>query len=190
MQPEVFDLHGVIKSMEVMFRQLLGPAVGLAVGGPSIPADVRADQSQMEQVFLNLVVNARDACSDRGGQIVVRTEIVDLPAEDRIDPIDVPSGRYVIVSVRDDGAGMDPSTQAQAFEPFFTTKEGKGTGLGLSIVYGIVNQSGGHLSVESAPDAGSTVRVYLPYVAADVPSLDAPDPAPEPAEAPRVDSPA
>ena len=189
-QPEVFDLHGVIRSMEVMFRQLLGPAVGLAVGGPGIPADVRADRSQMEQVFLNLVVNARDACSDHGGQIVVRTEIVDLPAEDRIDPIDVPSGRYVIVSVRDDGAGMDPSTQAQAFEPFFTTKEGKGTGLGLSIVYGIVSQSGGYLSVESAPDAGSTVRVYLPYVTADAPEIESPGADPEPVETAVADSPA
>ena len=164
-QPTVFDVHAVITGMEVMLRQLLGPAVGLAVGGPGTPADVRADRSQMEQVFLNLVVNARDACRSSGGQIVIRTEIVDLPAADRVDPVDASPGRYVVVSVRDDGTGMDPSTQAQAFEPFFTTKEGKGTGLGLSIVYGIVNQSGGHLHVESEPDSGTTVRIYLPYVA-------------------------
>ncbi len=188
-QPEVFDVHGVIKSMEVMFRQLLGPAVGLAVGGPGIAADVRADQSQLEQVMLNLVVNARDACSDHGGQIVVRTEIVDLPADDRIDPIEVPAGRYVIVSVRDDGAGMDPSTQAQAFEPFFTTKEGKSTGLGLSIVYGIVSQSGGYLSVDSTPGAGSTVRVYLPYVFAGAPAVASPVDD-SPVDAVTVDSPA
>ncbi len=170
-QPTVLDVHAVIKSMEVMFRQLLGAAVGLAVGGPGIPAGTRIDRSQMEQVLLNLVMNARDACSRSGGQIVVRTEIVDFPAVDRVEPVDAPPGRYVIVSVRDDGAGMDQSTQAQAFEPFFTTKQGKGTGLGLSIVYGIVSQSGGYLSVDSEPDAGTTVRVYLPYVAVDTPPI-------------------
>jgi two-component system, cell cycle sensor histidine kinase and response regulator CckA len=181
-QPTVFDIHAVIRSMEGMLRQLLGPAVGLAVGGPGIPADVRADRSQLEQVLLNLVVNARDASRPGGGQIVIRTEIVDLPADDRVDP-DVPSGRYVVVSVRDDGAGMDLSTQAQAFEPFFTTKEGKGTGLGLSIVYGIVTQSGGHLHVESEPGAGTTVRVYLPYVAGDGAAIPVPE-----SPAPLVDS--
>jgi two-component system cell cycle sensor histidine kinase/response regulator CckA len=172
-RPTVLDVHEVIKSMEVMLRRLLGSAVGLAVGGPGLPANVRADRSQMEQVFLNLVLNARDACSPTGGQIVVRTEIVDLPAPDRVDPVEVHPGRYVVVSVRDDGAGMDPSTQVQAFEPFFTTKEGKGTGLGLSIVYGIVSQSGGYLDVDSEPDAGTTIRVYLPHVVDAVIGADA-----------------
>ncbi|MGZ8762115.1 MAG: PAS domain-containing sensor histidine kinase [Acidimicrobiia bacterium] len=186
-EPTVFDVHAVIRSMEGMLRQLLGPAVGLAVGGPGIPAGVRADRSQMEQVFLNLVVNARDACRPSGGQIVIRTEIVDLPAADRVDPVDVPAGRYVVVSVRDDGTGMDPSTQAQAFEPFFTTKEGKGTGLGLSIVYGIVSQYGGHLHVESEPDSGTIVRAYLPYVAVDAPTLPSSPPDPERADPERTD---
>jgi two-component system cell cycle sensor histidine kinase/response regulator CckA len=179
-QATVFDIHAVIRSMEGMLRQLLGPAVGLAVGGPATPAGIRADRSQLEQVLLNLVVNARDASRPTGGQIVIRTEIVDLPAEDRVDPAEIPPGRYVVVSVRDDGTGMDPSTQAQALEPFFTTKEGKGTGLGLSIVYGIVSQSGGHLHVDSEPGSGTTVRVYLPYVAVDAPAPPASIPTGEP----------
>ncbi len=139
-------------------------------------------------MFLNLVVNARDASRPEGGQIVIRTEIVDLPADDRVDPVEIPAGRYVVVSVRDDGTGMDPSTQAQALEPFFTTKEGKGTGLGLSIVYGIVSQSGGYLHVESEPDSGTTVRVYLPYVTDDLPALPAEPNGAEPVGALPVES--
>ena len=187
-RPTVFDAHAVIHSMEGMLRQLLGPAVGLAVGGPGVPARVRADRSQLEQVFLNLVVNARDASRPGGGQIVIRTEILDLPADDRIDPVEIPAGRYVVVSVRDDGTGMDPSTQAQALEPFFTTKEGKGTGLGLSIVYGIVSQSDGYINVESEPGAGTTVRVYLPYVVDDHPAIPTQSNGTEPVEALPVES--
>jgi signal transduction histidine kinase len=178
-QPTVLDVRDVVSSMEPMLRQMLGSAVGLACGGPRLPANVTVDRSQLEQVLLNLVVNARDACEaatsqedggQAGGQIVIRTESVDL---DRAALVDVPGaapGRYVVLSVRDDGCGMDGATREQVLEPFFTTKRDQGTGFGLSIVHGIVSEHGGHVTVQSEPGQGTTVRVALPE------SVEAEDP--------------
>jgi two-component system cell cycle sensor histidine kinase/response regulator CckA len=143
-------------------------------------APVRADPGQVEQVFLNLAVNARDAMP-RGGRLEMRTRNVTLTAADAAPyPYPVVPGDYAEVTVTDDGVGIPPALLPQLFEPFVTTKEvGKGTGLGLSTVYGIVKQSGGYVWVESTPGAGTAFRVLLPRAA---PAEDAkPAPAPEPA---------
>lgn len=152
-QPGTLDLNEVVTSMESLLRRLLPADIDLRTElAPGRPA-VRADRSQLEQVVLNLVVNARDAMPD-GGRLVVATRRTD-PPEDRHEE--------VVLSVTDDGVGMDAETRQQIFEPFFTTKtRGRGTGLGLSTVYGIVTQAGGRIAVESAPGRGSAFHVHLP----------------------------
>jgi two-component system, cell cycle sensor histidine kinase and response regulator CckA len=125
---------------------------------------IKADAGHLEQVVLNLVVNARDAMADTGGRITIETSMADVVASAKT-PVDLAPGRYVILTVSDTGAGIPPEIQAQIFEPFFTTKApDKGTGLGLSTVYGIVKQSHGSIAVESEPGRGSTFRIYLPLV--------------------------
>jgi signal transduction histidine kinase/CheY-like chemotaxis protein len=153
------DLDAVVAAMEEMLLRTIGEdvAVELVLGGDV--GHVLADGSQVEQVVLNLAVNARDAMP-RGGTLTIRTGEAVVAADGHPAP---PPGRYVTLEVRDTGVGMDEATRQRIFEPFFTTKDpGKGTGLGLATVYAVVQQSGGHVEVESAPGQGATFRVYLP----------------------------
>jgi len=164
LSPRVIRLTDVVTGMERMLRRLLGASVGLTLLTPSSAGQVRADPGQIEQVIMNLVVNARDAIP-AGGQIVVELANDDVTEADRVTRPEIPVGRYVRLAVSDTGTGMDPATRARIFEPFFTTKgPGKGTGLGLSTVFGIVSQSGGYVRVESALGAGTTFELHLPRV--------------------------
>ncbi len=174
--PEVVPLGGLIEELSKMLRRLIGEDIELVILLPRAAAAVRADPGQLEQVLMNLAVNARDAMP-RGGKLTI--EVALAPPDDafRKDHPDVPGGPLVVVSVTDTGVGMDAEVRKHIFEPFFTTKElGRGTGLGLATVYGIVKQSGGHVEVETTPGAGTTFRIFLPAVEAPrpvpVPSLD------------------
>ncbi|MDQ3223830.1 MAG: ATP-binding protein, partial [Gemmatimonadota bacterium] len=158
LQPKVLSLNSVVEGLEPKLRRLLGTGVSLAVELDPALAPVMADPGQLEQVMVNLVVNARDAMP-QGGQVTISTANREL---DIAQAGGIPAGAYAVLTVRDTGVGMPPSTRARVFEPFFTTKEpGKGTGLGLSSVYGIVEQSGGRITVESAPGEGATFTIYL-----------------------------
>jgi PAS domain S-box-containing protein len=166
LQPKVLDLNRVVTKMGRMLRRLVGEEIALSIDlSPSL-SRVKADPGQIEQVIVNLALNARDAMPD-GGRITIATADAELsPAYAVVHP-DVHPGPYVLLSMADTGHGMDDETQTHLFEPFFTTKErGKGTGLGLATVYGIVQQSGGHIRVNSAADSGSTFLIYLPRVEA------------------------
>ncbi|MBN1884779.1 MAG: PAS domain S-box protein [Candidatus Krumholzibacteriota bacterium] len=162
-QPAVIDVNGVVVDLDRMLRRMIGENVRLETDlAPSL-AHVRADRGQIEQVVMNLVVNARDAIA-AGGRIALRTGNVDLGEEYARAHAGVAPGRYVLLAVEDDGVGMDADTISRIFEPFFTTKPEWGTGLGLSTVYGIVTQGGGSIDVESSPGKGAEFRVYLPAV--------------------------
>jgi two-component system cell cycle sensor histidine kinase/response regulator CckA len=164
LEPKVLDLNAVIADTLKMLRRLIDENVELvAVPEPAL-GRVSADQGQIEQIIMNLTVNARDAMP-HGGKLTISTSNAEMDdAFVRRNPGAVP-GSYVVLSVGDTGCGMDHETQAHIFEPFFTTKgEGKGTGLGLATVYGVVKQSGGYISVESEPGKGSTFRIYLPRI--------------------------
>ncbi len=164
--PNRIDLNAVVAGVEPMLRRLIGADVELvtALAG-DLPA-VKADPGQIEQVVLNLVVNARDAMP-QGGQVRIATAVVDLAPASPERPAALAPGRYVQLAVTDSGVGMGPEIRAHLFEPFFTTKEiGKGTGLGLATVYGIVDQSGGTITVDTAPGRGTTMRILLPPAAA------------------------
>jgi signal transduction histidine kinase len=176
LQPAVVDLNALVQSLGRMLRRLIGEDIRLTTAPGAGLGAVRVDPGQIEQVLVNLAVNARDAMPD-GGRLTIGTSNADVVASD-----DLPRGRYVVLQVTDSGVGMTPEILARVFEPFFTTKErGKGTGLGLATVYGIVQQSDGHVRVDSAPGAGTTFRVYLPRVEAPVeaPREAAPVTAPE-----------
>ena len=165
LDPKVLDLNSVVSDMGELLRRSIGEDIELTTRLTPELARLKADQGQLEQVLMNLVVNARDAMP-QGGKLVIQTQnIVMDQAFVRRYPYPVQPGPYVCLTVTDGGIGMDAETKARAFEPFFTTKEeGKGTGLGLSTVYGVVKQSGGYIDIDSAPGAGATFRIYLPGV--------------------------
>ncbi|HEX7672416.1 MAG TPA: PAS domain S-box protein [Polyangiaceae bacterium] len=159
---ELLDLNAVVVNMETMLRRLIGEDVRLTSTLSSEIGCVKADPSQIEQVLLNLAVNARDAMPGGG---VLRIETSNVDVDEALAGADASNaaGRFVVLTVSDSGCGMDSATQRRVFEPFFTTKpKGKGTGLGLATVYGIVKQSGGFVSFSSEPQKGTSFRVYLP----------------------------
>jgi two-component system, cell cycle sensor histidine kinase and response regulator CckA len=166
--PRVIELHESLTNMEKMLQRILGEDVDLMVLPPQSRGRVRVDPSHMEQVILNLVVNARDAMPT-GGKLTVETSNVVLDDDYALNHVPAKEGAYVMMAVTDTGIGMDSVTQARIFEPFFTTKEaGKGTGLGLSTVFGIVQQSGGNVCVDSEIGKGTTFKIYLPRVDAEL----------------------
>jgi two-component system, cell cycle sensor histidine kinase and response regulator CckA len=180
LEPKVLDLNAVISETEKMLRRLIGEDVRLiTVLHPGI-SPVRADLGQLNQMILNLAVNARDAMP-QGGNLTLETRQVDLHADDIESHLNVRPGRYVLLTVADTGWGMAPDVQARIFEPFFTNKgEGQGTGLGLSVVLGIIQQSEGCIDVESRPGIGTKFKIYLPSVqepADELPQSTQPKPA-------------
>jgi two-component system, cell cycle sensor histidine kinase and response regulator CckA len=164
MRPEPLDLNVVVTDLARILQRLLGEGITVApLLGERLPI-VRADPGQMEQVLLNLALNARDAMGERGGTLTIETAVEEVPAA--TDARHAP-GRYAVLRVTDTGTGMTPDVRARLFEPFFTTKaRGRGTGLGLSMVYGIVTQSGGFITVDSAPGQGACFAIHLPAAAA------------------------
>ena len=162
--PKVLDLNVVVARIEKMLRRLLGESIDLVTELNPELSRVKTDPVQVEQILMNLVVNARDALGE-SGKIIVETANVDLDGDYARDHGAVRPGRYAMLAVTDAGCGMDPETQARVFEAFFTTKgKGQGTGLGLSVVYSIVKQNRGNVWVYSEPGQGTTVKVYLPSV--------------------------
>jgi CheY-like chemotaxis protein len=164
LQPRVLDLNAVVRTLEKMLQPLIGEHVKLRIVLEPQLGAVRADPAQIEQVIMNLAVNARDALPG-GGQLTIQTANVELDEAQARERSGATPGRYVMLAVSDTGVGMDAETRAHIFEPFFTTKEqGRGTGLGLATVYGIIKQSGGHIWVSSAPERGAAFQIYLPRV--------------------------
>ena len=166
--PTVLDVNETVSGLNHMLPRVIGEHIQTTTRlAPHLPR-VWADSSQMDQVLVNLVLNARDAMP-AGGHLTIETSFQDMDEERlRAERLTLQPGRYVLLVVTDTGIGMDDATRARAFEPFFTTKpKGKGTGLGLATVYGIIDQSGGGVSLETAPGRGTAVRIYLPVTVAE-----------------------
>lgn len=177
-QPKVLDLNRLLTRMHRMLRPVIGEDITLELALQKNLGKVKADPGQIEQVVMNLVVNARDAMP-KGGRLVIETAQREWGPGEAAPPAALPPGRYVTLAVTDSGTGMDADTLSHIFEPFFTTKaRGKGSGLGLSTVYGIVKQSGGEIEVASQPGLGSTLRVFLPLFGAPAPAAGTPCPVP------------
>jgi len=163
----IVDLGGLVTEFEATLHPMLGEDVRLELSVAPDLGHVRADPAQLEQVLMNLTVNARDAMP-KGGSLTIEMANVDFTEAALLTEANLPPGAYVMLEVSDTGVGMTPDVQARIFEPFFTTKgPTKGTGLGLAMVYGVVTQSGGQISVYSEPSAGSTFKIYLPRVMAE-----------------------
>jgi CheY-like chemotaxis protein len=161
LQPKVLDLNEAVADVQKMLARVIGEDIALAATLDPSLKPVKADPGQIEQVLMNLAINARDAMP-QGGRLTMQTANVEISAEQSRD-FDLPPGQHVMLRVTDTGHGMDAETLSHIFEPFFTTKPmGKGTGLGLATVYGIVKQSGGSIRVESEAGRGSEFRIYLP----------------------------
>jgi signal transduction histidine kinase/ActR/RegA family two-component response regulator len=172
LKPEVVNLNSIIHGLESMLRRLIGAHITLSVQLDPGLKPVIADPGQIEQVIINVTVNARDAMPG-GGQVMLATDQIQVSSQVDRERLGLRDGDYVRFTISDTGEGMDEETQRRVFEPFFTTKEvGRGTGLGLSMVYGIVKQSQGSVQVESQPGAGAIFRIYLPAAS------EAPQPAP------------
>jgi PAS domain S-box-containing protein len=167
--PKILDLNGVVTENLKMLTRMIGEDIELVMVPATGLGAVRADAGQIEQVIMNLAVNARDAMPS-GGKLTIETSNVSLDEEHAHVQAPLKPGNYVMLAIGDTGAGMDSETQSHIFEPFFTTKGPKGTGLGLSTVYGIVKQSGGYIWVDSEPGKGTTFKIYLPRVAEAVES--------------------
>ncbi len=168
MQPEMVDINDRIRGLEKMLRRILGEDIQLHVELAEDIAKVYVDPAQIEQVVMNLVVNARDAMPE-GGILTIETAERDLDENYARQHLGVEPGRYIMLSVSDTGVGMDEETKAHIYEPFFTTKkEGKGTGLGLAMAYGIIKQNGGSIWVYSEPGKGTTFKIYLPAATGEV----------------------
>jgi signal transduction histidine kinase len=180
LEAQVLDLNSIVSRADKFLKRLIGPAVELVTVLADDAGAVAADPGHLDQVIMNLAVNARDAMP-AGGKLTIETGRVDLDEHHARGQIGAKPGPYVMLAVTDTGTGMSPSTLARIFEPFFTTKApGKGTGLGLSTVFGIVRQSGGDVSVYSVPGRGTSFKIYLPRVVED--DIPAPAPAAAPAQ--------
>jgi signal transduction histidine kinase len=169
-QPGILDVNAVVNEMEKLLRRIIGEDIELVTVTRPGAGCIRADRGHIEQVIMNLAVNARDAMP-RGGKLRIETGDSEVFVDPRFP--DSPAGRYVVMSVSDTGVGMDAEMQARIFEPFFTTKEpGKGTGLGLTIVYGILQQCGGHVRLYSEPQKGTTFHMFFPRIQSSAPKED------------------
>ena len=168
--PKILDLNAVVTENLKMLTRMIGEDIDLVMAPAADLGAVRADASQIEQVIMNLAVNARDAMPS-GGKLTIETSNISLDEDYARFHAPLKPGNYVTLAISDTGAGMDSETQSHIFEPFFTTKGTSGTGLGLSTVYGIVKQSGGYIWVNSEPDKGTTFKIYLPRVAETTESL-------------------